>query len=98
MRWRDRGFSFRTKSKKNKNRDIPRTKKLRQKDLEKLYTGLNMEIGQKFAYVYVFIFVCLMYSYGLPVFYPIGAAFFMISYMFEKVFVLRYYVKTRDFD
>jgi len=45
-RWKDRGFKM---SFVNGNSDTPITKKLRQQDLDSLYTGNQIQIGKQFA-------------------------------------------------
>lgn len=94
----DRGCSFRMTRRSRKRKGEPRTKKFKQKELNELYSGTEIEIGFKLAYVYTFIFVCLMYSYGIPILYLITFVYFAITYWFEKLWLLRFYKKTREFD
>lgn len=67
-------------------------------DLQEIYTGSQIRIGYKFAQTFTFIFVCLAYSSGLPIMYPIGTVYFVMTYWFDKVCLMRYYQKTKVFN
>ena len=83
----------------NKDSDeIPNTKFLRKSDLHKLYTGPQIESGEKFAQMFVSICVSFMYSLGLPILYPIVALAMIVSYWFNKVMLMRFYQRTYEFN
>lgn len=94
-RWKDRSFSLRISRDGN---DIPKTKCIRQKELHSLYTGPQIKIGYKFAYMFTFIFVCLAYSSVMPLLYLIGSFYFFVAIIFEKTYLFRFYQKTKEFD
>lgn len=77
---------------------LPRTKQLRQKDLNNLYTGGQIEAGEKFALTYTAITIFLGYSLGLPVLFPLAVVFFFMQYWFNKILLMRYYEKTYEFN
>jgi hypothetical protein len=88
-----------SKKKLNENgQDGVNTKQVRQKDLETLYTGPQIEAGEKFAQTFNSISVCLMYSTGLPILYAISFIFFLVAYSFNKVMLLRFYQTTYEFN
>ena len=57
-----------------------------------------MEAGEKFAQMFNAIFICMMYSAGLPLVYPICCLSFVVSYWFNKTMLMRYYQKTIEFN
>lgn len=106
----DRGCTLKMTKKKFKVKDlngdqgvedsdeIPNTKNLRKSDLHKLYTGPQIESGEKFAQMFVSICVCFMYSLGLPILYPIVALAMVVSYWFNKIMLMRFYQRTYEFN
>lgn len=82
----------------NLGEEVVNSKQIRQKDLEKLYTGPQIEAGEKFAQMFNSISICLMYSTGLPMLYCISFLFFFFAYWFDKIMLLRYYQTTFEFN
>ena len=78
--------------------DHPNTRQLRQKDLQALYTGPQIESGEKFAQTFNIISITLMYSSGLPALYAIAFVSFAFAYWFDKVMLMRYYQRTTEFN
>ena len=93
-RWSDRSFSM--KLLKSNNRI--NTKSSNQSDLNSLYTGSQIKGGEKFGQMVISINICLMYSSGLPLLYPITMIYFAFSYWYNKILLLRYYERTVEFD
>ena len=48
--------------------------------------------------MFQFIFICLTFSAGIPVLYPIVAIFFQSTYYFDLITIAKYYKKTNVFD
>jgi len=101
-RFFDRAFSCKIVKEDEDSDDeddkVPNTKKIRQADLEKLYTGPQIEAGEKFAQMFTSMSITLMYSCGLPVLYMISFVFFVVAYWFNKIMLMRYYQKTYEFN
>ena len=87
-----------SKTHNEKEQYIPRTKKLRQKDLNALYTGAQIEAGEKFALTFTALTIFIGYSLGLPVLFPLAVVFFFCQYWFSKILLMRYYEKTYEFN
>jgi len=76
----------------------PNSKQMRQSDLQDIYTGPQIEAGEKFAQTFNVITICLMYSVGLPILYFIATISFIVAYWFNKAMLMRYYQKTYEFN
>ena len=85
-------------NKAGEKEDIPNTQKLRQQELQDLYTGPQMRIGYKMSYTFTYIFVGLTYSSGLPIMYPACFLYFLMTYWFDKTCTLRFYQRSQDFN
>ena len=48
--------------------------------------------------MFTYIYVSIIYSYGMPILYPICAFNFILAYWIEKTYLLRFYQKTKEFD
>lgn len=59
--------------------------------LNKLFVGPEFEFSHNYSQLITTIFVCLTFSTGIPVLYPIAAANFGIFYMTEKYFFIHLY-------
>ena len=57
-----------------------------------------MDIGYKIAFTYVILFICTIFSFGLPILFPIGAIYFSVAFWCDKLYNLRFYLKTHEFD
>ena len=66
--------------------------------MNKLYVGPQVKIGERSAFKFMVIYVCLIFSVGIPFLYPIGMLYFTIIHMLEKYQMLRFYSKTKEFD
>ena len=78
--------------------DEPNTKQLRQKDLQVIYTGTQIEAGEKFAQLYNSILICFAYSSAMPILYPISCMAMAFAFWFNKIMLMRYYQKTNEFN
>jgi len=78
--------------------ETPNSKKLRQVDLERLYTGPQIQAGEKFAQMLNALTICLTYSAGIPLMYFIMVIFFVVAYWFNKMMLMRYYQITFEFS
>jgi hypothetical protein len=77
---------------------IPNSKKMRQKDLQELYTGPQIKAGEKFAQMFTALTITLTYSTGLPLMYFILTLYYLFAYWFNKIMLMRYYQKTYEFN
>ena len=93
----DRGLRS-SMNKAGEKEDIPNTQKLRQQELQDLYTGPQIRIGYKMSYTFTYIFVGLTYSSGLPIMYPACFLYFFMTYWFDKTCILRFYQRSQDFN
>jgi len=48
--------------------------------------------------MFVSICICLMYSLGLPILYPICFIAMAASYWFNKIMLMRFYQRTYEFN
>jgi hypothetical protein len=64
---------------------------LTQAGLNDLYTGNQIKIGLQAAHSSNFMAVCLMFSGGIPLMYPIGMLYFIFQYWCEKYFIMRFH-------
>jgi hypothetical protein len=64
---------------------------IKQKDVNAIYTGEQINIGDKLASIYCALFICLTFSAGIPILYPIGFVFFFVTYWFDKISISRFY-------
>ena len=94
-RCKDRKWSRIIKTDKH---DIPNSEQARQKDLEMLYTGDQIDIGDRLAYIFTVLFICIYFSAGLPLMYPIGTICFFVTYWFDKISLTRFFQKSKIFN
>jgi hypothetical protein len=66
------------------------TKQLNQEDYEDINTGDYFEVEFKYSDILFVTGVTFLYSAGMPVLYPIAAAFFFVGYWFDKCLLLRH--------
>lgn len=77
---------------------MPNTRQLRQKDLEEIYTGPQINSGEKFAQTFTAITITMMYSSGIPLLYLIATISLFWSFWFNKVMLVRWYSRTYEFN
>ncbi len=66
-----------------------RTRKLTQKDYNKLFMGPPFQFEERYASVLVTIFVTLTYAPGIPILIPIAMLNFFVRYWIDKYTILR---------
>jgi len=64
---------------------------LTQDELNRMHVGPEFEFAFNYAQMLSTFFVCLIFSTGIPILYPIAAANFMIFYIMEKYFFIHMY-------
>eukprot|EP01031_Cornospumella_fuschlensis_P008434 gene8434-10394_t len=64
---------------------------LTQDDLNKAFVGPNFEFAGNYAQLLSTFFVCLTFSTGIPILYPIGAFNFLLFYLVEKYQFIKVY-------
>ena len=92
---KDRGFKDNLKKyPDDEDDDEPNTKILTQQDLTLLYEGEDFECEKTLSRMMSTVFVVLCYSSGMPVLYLIGCIFFSITFLVNKVLLIKYYKRT----
>jgi hypothetical protein len=79
--WKDRSFSS----------DHGITKMVTQNDLELMYTGPEFLLYERYASLLNTLFVCLMFSSGMPVLIPICFLTFWSYYWVDKFMLFRFF-------
>ncbi len=74
--------------------DLPNTFKKIQKDLVDLYTGKGFTGEKVFSRLMSTMFVIIMYSSGIPIFYFIGLTFFSFTYITNKYLLIYFFKKS----
>ena len=74
--------------------DKPNSKLKIYDEIEELYTGSEFDGEGGFSRMMSTLFVIILYSSGMPFMYVVGAIFFIITYFFEKFFILKYYQRS----
>lgn len=69
-----------------------------QSDLDKLYTGPEIDGFSLYAQYFTNLWTTLMYSVGMPLLYPIAMVYFMFLYWINKILILKSYRKTSAFN
>eukprot|EP00347_Sterkiella_histriomuscorum_P015842 403355479 len=81
LTWYDRKFTL----------DIRRTRKIHQEDYEFQYLGIEFFIECRYAQIISTIYILMMYSSGMPLFYIVGLFFFLAMYHVDKFLFVRWY-------
>jgi hypothetical protein len=68
--------------------DKPNTKEVSQKELQRLYQGAKCSADRKVSRMMSTLFVVVAFSSGMPVMYILGALFFTLTYIINKVLFL----------
>eukprot|EP00742_Colponemidia_sp_Colp-10_P005016 GILJ01005359.1.p1 GENE.GILJ01005359.1~~GILJ01005359.1.p1 ORF type:complete len:1183 (+),score=192.60 GILJ01005359.1:83-3631(+) len=85
---RDRGCS----------KDMRKTKKITQREYEAQYMGPEFLLDSRYAHALNTIFVCLLYSSGMPIMLWVAFLSFMVGFWFDKVWFVRFYKTPPQFD
>ena len=72
-------------------RCLLKKKKVLQVDLNTLYEGGEFDLADKYVKVLAFIFVCFMYSGGVPLLLPVLVVYLTLQYWVDKWLFMRYY-------
>jgi hypothetical protein len=56
-----------------------------------------MNIGDRLASSFAVIFICLTFSIGMPILYPIVMLYFIQTYWFDKICLIHFCQKTKVF-
>mmetsp|Transcript_26165 Transcript_26165/g.29977 ORF Transcript_26165/g.29977 Transcript_26165/m.29977 type:complete len:1296 (-) Transcript_26165:170-4057(-) len=79
-------------------RDPSRTKKMMQEEYEQLYTGPEFLIEYRYAQILTAVYVCMMYSSGIPFLYVAAFLTFILTYWIDKLLILRMYKTPPKLD
>jgi len=74
------------------------TKKITQASYENVYTGPEFIIDFRYSQMLTLTFVCFLYSGGMPFLYVTTLAQFVITYFFDKLFLLRISRLPKNYD
>lgn len=92
---RDRGGSANLKRfPHDEDDDAPNTKLLIQEDLERLYEGPNFECETTLARMMSVTWTLVVFSSGMPVLYALGFVFYLLTYLTNKLLIMKYYKRT----
>lgn len=75
-----------------------KTKKLIQEDYERLYLGPEFLIEYRYSQILNTLYICFMYSSGMPILYLVTALWFIITFGIDKCLYLRLYRSLPHFD
>jgi len=84
----DRGCGFNAK----------KTKKKTQASYESLYSGPEFYVDTRYSQILTLIFVCLLYSGGMPFLYLTSFIQLVLSYFVDKYFLLRITKLPKNYD
>jgi len=84
----DRGCGFNAK----------KTKKKTQTSYESLYSGPEFYVDTRYSQILTLIFVCLLYSGGMPFLYLTSFIQLVLSYFVDKYFLLRITKLPKNYD
>jgi ABC-type phosphate/phosphonate transport system permease subunit len=97
-RFRDRGHSpYLKKYPEDEEDDQPNTVITSQRALEVLYEGENFENDKALSRMMSTFLVVMFFSGGMPMMYIFGFAFFLSTYIVNKVLLIQFYKKTLTF-
>jgi len=97
-RWRDRRYKFQLKyDLDDEDDDQPNSRIKIQGDLEELYTGPDFRGEKAYSRMMSTLFVIQLFCSGMPVMYMIGAVFYTVTFIINKVLILKFYNKSRTF-
>ena len=74
------------------------TKKIMNKDWIELYTGDEFFIDYRYSQILTIIFICFMYSSGMPILYFITVIHLIVIYWIDKYLIFRFCKIPRDYD
>jgi hypothetical protein len=95
----DRGCRYRTKYDPADPKDDRANTSLHlQSELNDLYTGPQIQSSFVYAQLFTTLLCVLTLSAGMPVLYPIAAAFYIVHYLIYHNLFLRFYAKTVQFN
>ena len=97
VRCYDRKWLWKGKDKEGKPMDM-HTRKLTQVDYEEVNIGNLFNIHKRYNTLITYVFVTMIYSGGMPLLYPISAAYFFVTYWVDKYLLLTYYQKPPNFS
>eukprot|EP00903_Cladosiphon_okamuranus_P006559 g6407.t1 len=75
-----------------------RARVISQEELNNLTKGLRWEASVRYAEVSVIFAVCLAYSAGIPILFPIGAFSFVLFFWVEKVLFVNFYLTPPQYS
>lgn len=74
------------------------TKQLTQVDYEDKNTYFDYDMMYRYCNLLTVIFVCFMYSSGIPILYPLACVYFGLIYICDKYMLFRWYKKPPVLD
>jgi len=78
--------------------DIRVTKQKTQREYENLYMGPEFIIDFRYSQILTLTFVCFLYSGGMPILYLFSFAQLILTYYFDKLFLLRVSKLPKNYD
>lgn len=75
-----------------------RTRQVIQEDYEDKNIGERFEIEFRYASILFVLGITFLYSSGMPILYPIAAAFFVVGYWVDKILLLRFNRRPIQYD
>ena len=67
-------------------------------DIHRIYSGHQFQLSQRYAYLLNTIFVCMLYSSGIPLMMPVACLHFIAVYWIDKISFLRVYSTPPRYD
>lgn len=77
-------FGFLRLYDRNFTMDITKTRKLHQEDYENQYVGIEFFVECRYAQIISTVYILMMYSSGMPLFYIVGFFQFFVMYHVDK--------------
>ena len=74
------------------------TKLNNRKQYEKLYTGEEFPISQRYSIIYVNLFICCLYGTICPLIYLFFSFFLIATFIVDKYLIINYYKKPPYYD
>lgn len=97
LRWYDRGFSYRVKKDDHFDDVECNTAKHLQSEINKLYTGDEIQGYKVYANLFLAFMSCMTFSMGMPMLYCFGCLIFFSQFLINKFLLLKYHSKTTMF-
>lgn len=74
--------------------DMPNTKLLIQDDLERLYEGPDFACETTLSRMMSMTWTLVVFSSGMPILYALGFIFYLLTYLTNKLLIMKYFKRT----